>query len=68
MGVETTTDKNGLDIKVGDYVEVINRVTGWVEKSGYVCKIEDKQVFLRGYVDIECIEMGYYADQVIKKY
>ena len=66
MGVETK-DKNGANIKIGDYIQVVNRISGWVENSGYICKIEGKRVFLRSYVDIECIEMGYYSDQVIKK-
>lgn len=68
MEVKMTTDKNGRDINVGDYVQVINRITGSVENSGFICKIEDKKVFLRNYIDIECIEMGYFQDEIIKQY
>jgi len=39
-----TTDKNGRDIKVGDYVKVINRITGSVEDSGKISKIDGRQV------------------------
>ena len=67
MGAKTTTDKNGRDVTIGDYVQVVNLITGWVEDSGVVCKIEGKRVFLRNYVDIECTEIGYFRDQIIKK-
>lgn len=66
--MEKTTDKNGRKINIGDYVQVVNRITGFIEDSGYICKIEGKKVFLGGYVDIECVEIGYYSDQIIKKY
>ena len=66
--MEKTTDKNGVDIKVDDYVKVVNRITGFIEDSGYICKIEGKKVFLGSYVDIERVEIGYYSDQIIKKY
>lgn len=68
MEVKMTTDKNGRDINIGDYVQVVNRITGSVEDSGYIKKIEGKKVFLDGLVDIEFFEIMYYADTVVKKY
>jgi hypothetical protein len=41
-----TTDKNGRDINVGDYVQVVNRITGSIEDSGIVTKIDGRQVYL----------------------
>ena len=62
-----TTDKNGRNIKVGDYVKVINRITGSVEDSGQITKINGKQVHL-GVELIDSVEIDnvYLRDQVIK--
>jgi hypothetical protein len=62
-----TTDKNGREIKVGDYVKVINRITGSVEDSGMITKIDGKQVHL-GVELIDSVEIDnvYLRDQVIK--
>ena len=46
MEVKMITDKNGAVIKVGDYVKVVNRITGYIEDSGIITKIEGKQVHL----------------------
>jgi len=64
-----TTDKNGRDIKVGDYVKVINRITGSVEDSGKITKIDGRQVHL----GVEVIEgkdvsLIYLSDQIVKQY
>lgn len=63
-----TTDKNGRDIKVGDYVKVINRITGSVEYSGQITKIDGKQVHLGVGTNIigMVISNVYLRDQVIK--
>ena len=63
-----TTDKNGRDIKVGDYVKVINRITGSVEDSGQITKIDGKQVHLGVGTNIIGMEISnvYLRDQVIK--
>jgi len=42
--MEKTTDKNGRDIKVGDYVKVVNRITGLVEDYGMITKIEGNYI------------------------
>lgn len=62
-----TTDKNGRDIKVGDYVKVINRITGSVEDSGKITKIDGKQVHL-GVELIDSVEIDnvYWMDQIVK--
>jgi len=44
--MEKTTDKNGRDIKVGDYVKVVNRITGLVEDYGMITKIEGNYIHL----------------------
>jgi len=63
-----TTDKNGRDIKVGDYVKVINRITGSIEDSGMITKIDGKQVHLGVGTNIIGMEISnvYLRDQVIK--
>ena len=63
-----TTDKNGGDIKVGDYVKVINRITGSVEDSGMITKIDGRQVHLGVVTNIIGMEISniYLRDQVIK--
>ena len=63
-----TTDKNGRDIKVGDYVKVINRITGSVEDSGMITKIDGRQVHLGVGTNIIGMEISnvYLRDQVIK--
>lgn len=62
-----TTDKNGRDIKVGDYVKVINRITGSVEDSGKITKIDGRQVHL-GVELIDSVEIDnvYWMDQIVK--
>jgi hypothetical protein len=68
METKMTTDKNGRDIKVGNYVQVVNRITGSIEDSGVITKIEGKQVHLGdGYVDGIPVSLIYLSDQVIKK-
>ena len=63
-----TTDKNGREIKVGDYVKVINRITGSVEDSGKITKIDGRQVHLGVGENIlgMVISNVYLRDQVIK--
>jgi len=63
-----TTDKNGRDIKVGDYVKVINRITGSVEDSGEITKIDGIQVHLGVGTNIIGMEVSnvYLRDQIIK--
>ena len=63
-----TTDKNGREIKVGDYVKVVNRITGSVKDSGKITKIDGKQVHLGVGTNIIGMEISnvYLRDQVIK--
>jgi hypothetical protein len=62
-----TTDKNGRDIKVGDYVKVINRITGSIEDSGKITKIDGRQVHLGvKLIDIVVIDNVYLSDQIVK--
>ena len=62
-----TTDKNGRDIKVGDYVKVINRITGSIEDSGKITKIDGRQVHLGvKLIDIVVIDNVYLRDQIDK--
>jgi len=62
-----TTDKNGRDIKVGDYVKVINRITGSIEDSGKITKIDGRQVHLGvKLIDIVVIDNVYFSDQIVK--
>lgn len=65
-----TTDKNGRDIKVGDYVKVINRITGSVEDSGKITKIDGRLVHLGVGTNIIGMEVSnvYLSDQVVKQY
>ena len=68
MVVKMTTDKNGRDLKIGDYVQVVNRITGSIEDSGVITKIAGKQIHLGvGYVDCNEVSLIYLSDQVIKK-
>ena len=70
MEGEMTTDKNGADIKVGDYVKVVNRITGSIEDSGVITKIEGRQVHLGVGTNIIGMQVSdvYLRDQVIKQY
>jgi len=62
-----TTDKNGRDIKVGDYVKVVNRITGSIEDSGKITKIDGRQVHLGvKLIDIVVIDNVYLRDQIVK--
>jgi len=62
-----TTDKNGRDIKVGDYVKVVNRITGSIEDSGKITKIDGRQVHLGvKLIDIVVIDNVYFSDQIVK--
>jgi len=62
-----TTDKNGRDIEVGDYVKVINRITGSIEDSGKITKIDGRQVHLGvKLIDIVVIDNVYLSDQIVK--
>jgi hypothetical protein len=62
-----TTDKNGRDIKVGDYVKVVNRITGSIEDSGKITKIDGRQVHLGvKLIDIVVIDNVYLSDQIVK--
>lgn len=65
-----TTDKNGRDIKVDDYVKVINRITGSVEDSGKITKIDGRQVHLGVGTNIIGMEVSnvYLSDQIVKQY
>jgi len=66
--MEKTTDKNGRNLNIGDYVQVVNRITGFIEDSGVITKIDGKQIHLGiGYVDGKEISLIYLSDQVIKK-
>ncbi len=64
-----TTDKNGRDIKVGDYVKVINRITGSVEDSGKITKIDGRRVHLYVGTNIIGMEVSnvYLSDQIVKQ-
>jgi hypothetical protein len=68
--MEKTTDKNGAVIKVGDYVKVVNRITGSVEDSGVITKIEGRKVHLGVGTNINGMQVSdvYLRDQVIKQY
>jgi hypothetical protein len=69
MVVETTTtDKNGRTIGLGDYVHVVNRTTGFIEDSGYVSKIDGKQVYLDVvYENGKGVNTVYYSDNIVVK-
>ena len=58
-----TTDKYVRDIKVGDYVKVVNRITGLFEDSGKITKIEGRMVNLG---EVNGVKIFYYRDRVIK--
>ena len=67
--MEKTTDKNGAVIKVGDYAKVVNRITGSVEDSGVITKIEGKQIHL-GVESVNGVSFDniYLRGDVIKQY
>jgi len=67
--MEKTTDKNGRGIKVGDYVKVVNRITGSVEDFGVITKIEGRQVHL-GVESVNGVSFDniYLRGDVIKQY
>jgi hypothetical protein len=69
MEVEMTRDKNGAVIKVGDYVKVVNRITGSIEDSGVITKIEGRQVHL-GVESVNGVSFDniYLRGNVIKQY
>jgi hypothetical protein len=69
MVVETrVTDRNGRNIELGDYVQVINRITGSTKDSGYVSKIDGKHVYLGVvYENGKGVNTIYYSDEVIVK-
>ena len=63
------TDKNGRDIKVGYYVQMVNRITGSVEDSGYVSKIDGRHVYLGiVYENGKGVNMVYNASDLVVKY
>jgi hypothetical protein len=63
------TDKNGRDIKVGDYVQIVNRITGSVEDSGYVSKIDGRHVYLGiVYENGKGVNTIYNASDLVVKY
>jgi hypothetical protein len=63
------TDKNGRDIKVGDYVQMVNRITGSIEDSGYVSKIDGRHVYLGiVYENGKGVNTIYYPRDLIVKY
>ena len=68
MEVEMTRDKNGRDIKVGDYVKVVNRITGLVEDYGMITKIEGSYIHLGNGKNIDGMVISdvYFRDEVIK--
>jgi hypothetical protein len=63
-----TTDKNGREIKVGDYAKVVNRITGSVEDSGQITKIDGRQVHIGIGENIIGMEISnvYLRDQIVK--
>ena len=63
-----TRDKNGRIIEVGDYVKVINRITGSIEDSGVITKIDGRQVHIGIGTNIIGMEVSnvYLSDQIIK--
>ena len=65
-----TTDKNGRDIEVGDYVKVVNRITGSIVDSGKITKIDGRQVHLGVGTNIIGMEVSnvYLSDQIVKQY
>ena len=68
MDQEITTDKNGKTIKVGDYVQKVNRITGSVEDSGVVTMVKGRYVHLgAGYVDGKLMNLVYFSDELIVK-
>ena len=69
MEVKMTTDKNGRDLNIGDYVQVVNRITGSIEDSGVITKIEGRQVHL-GVESVNGVSFDniYLRGDVIKKY
>ncbi len=68
MEVKETIDKKGQTIKVGDYVQKVNRITGLVEDSGIVTMIVGDNVYLgAGYVDGKLINLIYFSDELIVK-
>jgi hypothetical protein len=63
------TDNNGRDIKVGDYVQMVNRITGSVEDSGYVSKIDGRHVYLGiVYENGKGVNMIYNSSDLVVKY
>lgn len=67
--MEKTTDKNGRDINVGDYVQVVNRITGSIEDSGIITKIDGKHIYLGiVYENGKGVNTIYYPSDLIKKY
>jgi len=64
-----TTDKNGRDINVGDYVQVVNRITGSIEDSGIITKIDGRQVYLGiVYENGKGVNTIYNASDLVVKY
>ena len=69
MGQKMVMDKNGRNIEVGDYVKMVNRITGSIEDSGYVSKIEGKHVYLgKVYVNGRSVNTIYRASDLVVKY
>ena len=68
MVVKMTTDKNGRDLNIGDYVQVVNRITGSIEDSGVITKIEGRYVHIGNGTNINGMVISdvYFRDQVIK--
>lgn len=66
--MEKTTDKNGAVIKVGDYVKVVNRITGSIEDSGIITKIDGKHIYLGiVYENGKGVNTIYYASDLVVK-
>ena len=64
-----TTDKNGRDINVGDYVQVVNRITGSIEDSGIITKIDGRHVYLGiVYENGKGVNTIYNASDLVVKY
>ena len=69
MDQKMVMDKNGRNIEVGDYVKMVNRITGSIEDSGYVSKIEGRHVYLGiVYKNGKGVNTIYNASDLIKKY
>lgn len=69
MDQKIAKDKNGRNIEVGDYVKMVNRITGSIEDSGYVSKIEGRWIYLgKVYVNGKNVNTIYYGSDLVVMY